>query len=231
MYRNPSVTVAVTDSLVPASTTATTAESSLGSVRTFRSVVAYFLSITLSFGDIVSETAILGLSATALSTGGRVLRRLSSWLRAVVSLDDDSTDAEAAGAGYATCGSSPGITAPATPTPNAVITVAGTAIRAARTASDGRIALRGRGLDTCSASPEKMRPKRYLPQESKQSSHDCPSPKPALDTAIFLSGDEIKGHSNEPPITVLEPKLASSSAVTSIPSRPSITVGATNVRM
>jgi hypothetical protein len=37
-----------------------------------------------------------------------------------------------------------------------------------------------------------MRPKRYLPQESKQSSHDCPTSKPALDTAIFLSGDEIK---------------------------------------
>jgi hypothetical protein len=219
--------VAVTDSLVPASTTVTTAESSLASVRTFNSVVAYFLSITLSFGDIVSETEILGLSATALLTGGRVLRRLSSCLRAVVSLDDDSTDAdadaEAAGAGYATCGSSPGMTAPATPTPNAVITVAGTAIRAARTASDGRMALRGRGLDTCSASPEKMRPKRYLPQESKQSSHDCPTPKPALDTAIFLSGDEIKG-----PVLSRAGRLI---GVTSIPPGPSITVGATNVRM
>lgn len=220
------MTVAVTDSLVPASTTATTAESSLASVRTFRSVVAYFLSVTLSFGDIVSETEILGLSAKAPLTGGRVLRRLASWLRAVVSLDDDSTDADAdaAGAGYATCGSSPGMTAPATPTPNAVITVAGTAIRAARTASDGRIALRGRGLDTCSASPEKMRPKRYLPQESKQSSHDCPTPKPALDTAIFLSGDEIKG-------TVLQPSWQAHRRVTSIPPGPSITVGATNVRM
>src|SRR6188472_165 len=178
MYRNPSVIVAVTDSLVPESTTATTAESSRASVRTFKSSVAYFLSITLSFGDIVSETEILGLSAKALLTGGRVMRRLTSWLRAVVSLDDDLTDAVDARAGYATCGSSPGMTAPATPTPNAVMTNAGTAICAARTASDGRIALRGRGLDTCSVLPREMRPKRYLRQESKQFNHDCPTPSP-----------------------------------------------------
>jgi hypothetical protein len=34
-----------------------------------------------------------------------------------------------------------------------VIANAGTVIRAARTASDGRTALRGRGLDTCSVLP------------------------------------------------------------------------------
>src|SRR4029453_14498847 len=61
-----------------------------------------------------------------------------------------------------------------------------------------------------------MRPKRYLPQESKQSSHDCPTSKPALDTAIFLSGDEIKPGS--------EAGLQAHRAVTSIPSGPSITV-------
>src|SRR5215217_4700785 len=183
MYRNPSVTVAVTDSFVPASTTATTEASSLASVRRFKSVVAYLLSITLSFGartgEIVSEVEVFGFGAAAVFNGDRVVRRLRYWLRAARSTADDSTDA--VDAGYATCGASPGITAPATPTPNAVIKAAGTAIRDARTATVGRIALRGRGLDTCSASPEKMRPKRYLRQESKQSHHDCPTRKPGLD--------------------------------------------------
>ena len=84
-------------------------------------------------------------------------------MRSLVSLGDDSSDAVEAGAGYATCGSSPGITAPATPTPSAVTTAVGIAIRAKRAASDGRIALRGRGLDTCSHSPDKNETKALSP--------------------------------------------------------------------
>jgi hypothetical protein len=101
---------------------------------------------------IVSE--ILGFGAEATLTRGRAVRRLSSCPRPAVSLGDNAADAVEAGAGYASCGSSPGMTAPATPTPNAVITAVGTAMRTTRTARGGRIALRGRGLDTCSQSPE-----------------------------------------------------------------------------
>jgi hypothetical protein len=105
MYLNPSVTVAVTESLVPASATPTTEESSFGSVRTFRSVVAYLLSITLSLrlriGVIVSDADVLGFGS--IVTGGLVLRRLRSCRRApvsieVVSTEDVSTDV-VAGAG------------------------------------------------------------------------------------------------------------------------------------
>src|SRR3954447_17750531 len=105
MYRNPSVTATVTDSLVPASTDATTEASSSGCVRTFNSVVAYLLSMTLSFGGrmglIVSETEVSGLGA--ILTDGRLLPLLSSWLRAVVSGGEDCGDAgvAVAGAGYA----------------------------------------------------------------------------------------------------------------------------------
>jgi hypothetical protein len=164
-YRNPLRMVLVTASLLPFLTTATTDAPVLGSVRTFRSVVAYFLPVILSFriGAIVSEAELLGLGIAARLTGGRALRRLSSCSRALVSLGDESTDAVEAGAGYATWASSPGITAPATPTPNAVMTIAGTAILTARAASGGRIALRGRGLDTCSHSPEQNETKALSP--------------------------------------------------------------------
>src|SRR5688572_32157180 len=173
--------VLVTATLLPLSTTATTDASELGSVRTFRSVVAYLRPITLRIGAIVSDTEIFGLLSEAIWTGGRLTRRLGSCVRSLVSLGDDTTDVMEAGAGYATCGSSPGITAPATPTPNAVTTAVGIAIRATRAASGGRIALRGRGLDTFRTPPRKMRPKRYLPQESKQFRHDCPTPTRGLD--------------------------------------------------
>src|SRR5215217_9211229 len=100
MYRNQSVIVAVTESLVPASASATTEESSFGSVRTFRSVVAYLLSITLSLrlriGVIVSDADVLGFGA--IVTGGRVARRLRSCRRAPVSIEVVSTDV-LAGAG------------------------------------------------------------------------------------------------------------------------------------
>ena len=99
----------------------------------------------------------------ATLTGGRVMRRLGCCVRSLVTLGDDSTDAVVAGAGYATCGSSPGITAAATPTPNAVTTTVGIAIRATRAARGGRIALRGRGLDTCSHSPDKNETKALSP--------------------------------------------------------------------
>src|SRR5215218_5190785 len=175
MYRNPLVTVAVTASLVPASTSDTTEDSSVGSLRTFKLVMAYFSSITLSArGVIVSETVTLGFGS-AILTAVRLVRRLSCCSRAVVSAGVDSSDVVEAGAGYATCGASPGMTAAATPTPKAVITTVGTAIRPARTARDGRIALLGRGLDTCSASPETNETKALSSgQESKHFPHDCP---------------------------------------------------------
>jgi hypothetical protein len=156
--------VLVTASLLPLSTTATTDEPSLGSDRTFRSVVAYLLPVILSLGmgAIVSEAELLGFGIEATLTGGRVTRRLSSCSRDV-SLGDNSIDAVEAGAGYATCAPSPGSTAPATPTPNAVMTAAGTAILAARAARGGRMARRGRGLDTCSQSPEKNETKALSP--------------------------------------------------------------------
>jgi hypothetical protein len=127
--------------------------------------VAYLLSMTLSLriGAIVSEAELLGFGIEAILTGDRVARRLSPCSRAAVSLGDESTNAVEAGTGYATCGSSPGITAPATPTPNAVITAVGTAIRTVRAAKDGRIALRGRGLDTSSHSPEQNETKALSP--------------------------------------------------------------------
>lgn len=191
-YRNPLVMVLVTATLFPLSTTPTTDALALGSVRTFRSFVAYLRPITLRdrIGAIVSDADTLGFRNEATSTGGRVTRRLGSCVRSLVSLGEGSSDAVEAGAGYATCGSSPGITAPATPTPRAVTTAVGITIRAKRAACDGRIALRGRGLDTCSQSPDKMRPKRYLPEESKQFHHDCPTPTQGLDE-LFSSGDVI----------------------------------------
>src|SRR5829696_9967268 len=157
--------VLVTASLVPLSTTATTDAPFLGSVRTFRSVVAYLRSVILSFriGAIVSEAELVGLGIAARLAGRRVVPRLSSWLRVILSLGDESSDAVEAGAGYATWAPSPGITAPATPTPNAVMTTAGTAILTARAASGGRIALRGRGLGTCSHSPEQNETKALSP--------------------------------------------------------------------
>jgi hypothetical protein len=186
-YRNPLLMVFVTDSLVPLFTSATTEALLLGSVLTFRSVVAYLLPVILSrrMGAIVSEAELVGFGAEATFTGRRLVPRLSSCPRAAASLGD-STDAVEAGTGNASCGSSPGMTAPATPTPNAVITAVGTAMRATRAARGGRIALRGRGLDTCSQSPEQMRPKRYLRQESKQFGHDCPILTQGLD-GNFLS--------------------------------------------
>jgi hypothetical protein len=36
--------------------------------------------------------------------------------------------------------------------------------------------------------PRVLRPKRYLPRESKQFSNDCPTPTSTLDAEIFLSG-------------------------------------------
>jgi hypothetical protein len=95
--------VLVTASFFPLSTTATTDESSLGSVRTFRSVVAYLLPVILSLriGAIVSEAEVVGFGIEATLTGARVSRRLSSCCRAV-SLGDNSVDAVEAGAGYAT---------------------------------------------------------------------------------------------------------------------------------
>jgi hypothetical protein len=113
-------------------------------------------------GAIVSDADTFGFRSEATCTGGRVTRRLGSCVRSL-SLGDGSSDTVEAGAGYATCGSSPGITAPATPTPSAVTTAVGIAIRAKRAASDGRIALRGRGLDTCSQSPDKNETKALSP--------------------------------------------------------------------
>jgi hypothetical protein len=191
-YRNPLLTVLVIASLVPLSTSATTEALLLGSVLTFRSVVAYLLPMILSrgAGAIVSEAELVGFGAAATLTGGRLLPRLSFSPRPAASLSDESADAVEAGAGYASCGSSPGMTAPATPTPNAVITAVGMAIRATRAARGGRIALRGRGLDTCSQSPEQMRPKRYLPQESKQFGHDA-QPRPKVWTEIFCRNESL----------------------------------------
>src|SRR5215211_641597 len=100
MYRNPSVMVAVTDNFVPASTTFTTDASSFASARIFSSVVAYLLPITLSFGvsrgEMVSEADVLGLDVL---TGVLAVPRLSSCFRAVVSSEDDSSEAVEAGAG------------------------------------------------------------------------------------------------------------------------------------
>jgi hypothetical protein len=74
------VIVSVTESFVPACTSATTDASSAGSVRTFRSVVAYLLSVTLSFtiGLIVSEAELLGFGATTFLMGARAMWRLIS---------------------------------------------------------------------------------------------------------------------------------------------------------
>jgi hypothetical protein len=58
------------------------------------------------------------------------------------------------------------------------------------------MALRGRGLDTCSQSPEKMRPKRYLPQESKQFDHDCPTLTLGLD-GFFYGRRALSGKSGQ----------------------------------
>jgi hypothetical protein len=117
----------------------------------FRSVVAYLVSVTLSFGAvvIVSEAELLGLGAARLRIGALAMCRLTSCPRTSDALCVASTDAVEAGTGYATCAPSPpGITALATPTPNAVSNVAGTTIRASRTAKGGRIARRGRGRAT-----------------------------------------------------------------------------------
>jgi hypothetical protein len=186
-YRKPLLTVFVTASLVPLFTSATTEALLLGFVLTFRSVVAYLLPMILSrrTGAIVSEAELVGFGTDTTSTGRQLVPRLSCWPRAAASPRDESTDAVEAGAGYASCGSSPGMTAPATPAPNAVITAVGRAMRTTRAARGGRIALRGRGLDTCSQSPEQMRPKCYLRQESKQFGHVCPTPTQGLD-GIFL---------------------------------------------
>jgi hypothetical protein len=95
------LTVLVTESLVPLFTTATTEESAFGCVRTFTSVVAYLLSITLrdSTGVIVSEADAVGLRTEAISTGGRVTRRLGACVRSLVPLGDESTETVKAGAG------------------------------------------------------------------------------------------------------------------------------------
>jgi hypothetical protein len=116
----------------------------------FRSDVAYLVSVTLSFGAvvIVSEAELLGLGAARLRIGALAMCRLTSCPRTSDALCVASTDAVEAGTGYATCAPSPGMTALATPTPNAVSNVAGTTIRASRTAKGGRIARRGRGRAT-----------------------------------------------------------------------------------
>ncbi|HZL75081.1 MAG TPA: hypothetical protein VFB83_06870 [Propionibacteriaceae bacterium] len=78
-YRNPLLTVLVIASLVPLSTSATTVALLLGSVLTFRSVVAYLLPMILSRGAgvIVSEAELVGFGAAATLTGARLLPRLS----------------------------------------------------------------------------------------------------------------------------------------------------------
>jgi len=112
--------------------------------------VAYLVSVTLSFGAvvIVSEAELLGLGAARLRIGALAMCRLTSCPRTSDALCVTSTDAVEAGTGYATCAPSPGMTALATPMPNAVSNVAGTTIRASRTAKGGRIARRGRGRAT-----------------------------------------------------------------------------------
>jgi len=109
--------------------------------------VAYLLSLILSFrtGLIVSDAELVGRGAASFRMGARAMWRLTSWVRARGALSGNTFDAVEAGAGYATSAPSPGMTAPATPAPNAVITAAGTAILATRTAKGGRIARRGRG--------------------------------------------------------------------------------------
>jgi hypothetical protein len=91
--------VLVTASFVPVRTTATTDASLLGSVRTFRPVVAYFLSMIFRdrIGAIVSEAELFGFGVAAILTGVRVTPRLSSCFRALVSLGDESTDDVEAG--------------------------------------------------------------------------------------------------------------------------------------
>lgn len=149
-YRNPLVTVAVTDSFAPAFTSPTTDAFSAASVRTFRSVVAYLLSTTLSRGDgvIVSDADLVGFGAARLRIGARAMCRLTSWPRASATPTVESIDEVEAGAGYATRAPSPGMTALATPTPKAVSNAAGTTTRASRTAKGGRIARLGRGRAT-----------------------------------------------------------------------------------
>jgi hypothetical protein len=142
--------------LRPARTTLRAAESYLGSVITFRSVAAYSLSIALSpwAGVIVSEAELLALGATRLGIGARAMWRPTSRPRVSDALSVESTDAIEAGAVQATCASSPGVTALATPTPSADSSAAGTTSRANHNANVGRIARRGRARSTCSHSPE-----------------------------------------------------------------------------
>jgi hypothetical protein len=90
-------------------------------------------------------------------------------------------------AGYATGVSSPGVTAPAAPA-SGLPSAAGTVTRAIRTPRCGSIARRGRSRATCEL-PREMRPKRYLPEESKQIWSRLPTPNAGLDRFFSLPGE------------------------------------------
>lgn len=84
-----------------------------------------------------------------------------------------------AGTEHATCASPPGIR------------VAGTAICASRAPRGCCIARRGHGRATSSPSPRKLRPKRYLGQQSKQVWSRLPTQKPTLAVFFLYPGRDL----------------------------------------
>ena len=112
MNRYPLCTAAVTDSLVPAETTATTRELRSGAVRTFRLAVVYLLPITFNagvgtrsgFGAATFGFAVAfdeGLALVRVGVGsvvGLVARR-STGSRTGVGMDASTVARSTAGAG------------------------------------------------------------------------------------------------------------------------------------
>jgi hypothetical protein len=94
MNRKPSCTEAVTESLVPACTTATTCELRLGAVRTFKVAVAYLLPITFNGGFGTGLAVWLGFgfgfvrvgAGLAVGLGFGARRSTGSWSAAATEL-------------------------------------------------------------------------------------------------------------------------------------------------